>query len=207
MGVRRSRETEQRRSDPRIVSWNSASGGISVLSGSHREANPLRSFASRESHRYPFDGELCHVARCFGQRALFRGPECEVLRSWKDRSRADPRLSGPERITFGRSRALAGSLSELSNCERDYGPVGAIGGWLLAKAVSCPCCTGRTRRAVLRPPDHRQTIARLGPMLLPLATVLGLTGAATSAIRRSRRDRALPARMGYTKKEESVRGD
>src|SRR5258708_23939510 len=170
MGVRRSRETEQRRSDPRIVAWDSASGGISVLSGSHGEANPLRSFASRESHRYPFDGELCHVAWCFGQRALFRGPECEVLRSWKDRSRSDPRLSGPQRITFGRSRALAGSLSELSNCERDYGPVGAIGGWLLPKAGSCPCCTGRAGRARFGPPGHPQNNSPVSPNPFPLAT-------------------------------------
>src|SRR5258708_15785018 len=136
MGVRRSRETEQRRSDPRIVWWDSASGGISVLSGSHREANPLRSFASRESHRYPFDGELCHVAWCFGQRALFRGPECEVLRSWKDRSRSDPRLSGPQRITFGRSLALPGPLSELSNCDIDYGPVAVSDIWAKSGAAS-----------------------------------------------------------------------
>ncbi len=41
------------------------------------------------------------------------------------RLRSDPRLSSPQRIALGRSRALAGSISELSNFERDYGPVGA----------------------------------------------------------------------------------
>jgi len=51
----------------------------------------------------------------------------------------------------------------------------------------------RARPAAAGPPDHRQTIAALGPMLLPLATVLCLQGAATSAIRRSRRDTPYPA--------------
>ena len=44
-------------------------------------------------------------------------------------------------------------------------------------------------------------------MLLPLATVLGLTGCSYVRDPAVSERRALPARMGYTKKEESVRGD
>src|ERR1700716_4710995 len=117
MGVRCRRETAQRRYDPRIISWDSTSGWISGLSGPHREANALRSFAGAESDRHTVDGELCDVAGCFGQRALFCGSQREVLRSWKDRPRSDPRLSTSQRVAFGRSRALAGSVSKLSTSE------------------------------------------------------------------------------------------
>jgi 5-methyltetrahydrofolate--homocysteine methyltransferase len=65
------------------------------------------------------------VARCFGQRALFRSSKRQVLWSGKDWSRSGPRLSNPQRVAFGRSRALAGSLSELSTVERAYVPVTA----------------------------------------------------------------------------------
>src|SRR6267143_6011687 len=118
MGVRCRRETEQRRYDPRIISWDSTSGWISGLSGPYREANALRSFAGAESDRHTVDGELCDVAWCFGQRALFCGAQREVLRSRKDRSRSDPRLSSSQRVAFGRSGALAGSISKLSTFER-----------------------------------------------------------------------------------------
>src|SRR6267378_1776927 len=118
MGVRRRRETEQGRADQRIISWDSTSGRISGLSGPHREANALRSFAGAESDRHTVDGELCDVAGCFGQRALSCGSQREVLRSWKDRPRSDPRLSTSQRVAFGRSRALAGSVSKLSTSER-----------------------------------------------------------------------------------------
>src|ERR1700730_13987289 len=117
MGFRRRRETEQRRSDAGIISWDSTSGWVSGLSGPYREANALRSFAGGKSDRHTVDGELFDVAWCFGQRALFCGSQREVLRSWKDRSRSDPRLSSSQRVIFGRSRALAGSVSELSTLE------------------------------------------------------------------------------------------
>src|ERR1700730_17424047 len=118
MGFRRRRETEQRRSDAGIISWDSTSGWVSGLSGPYREAHALRSFAGGTSARHTVDGELCDVAWCFGQRALFCGAQREVLRSWKDRSRSDPRLSSSQRVNTGRSRALAGSVSKLSTFER-----------------------------------------------------------------------------------------
>src|SRR5438105_4187609 len=47
----------------------------------------------------------------------------------------------------------------------------------------------RTDRACLsETAGSSATITPLGPMLLPLATVLGLTGAGTSSVLRSRRD-------------------
>src|SRR5258707_14494652 len=103
MGVRRRRETEQGRSDPRIISWDSTSGWISGLSGPHREANALRSFAGAVSDRHTVDGEICDVAWCFGERALFCCTQLEVLRRVNDWTRSDPRLSSSQRDAFGRS--------------------------------------------------------------------------------------------------------
>ncbi len=91
--------------------------------------------------------------------------------SWLERGNQDR--------VVGRSRGEASRLRRprtIHRAPRNRGP----GVSLLA--------TARVGCVSPRPPDHRQTIAPLGPILLPLAMVLGLTGAATSAIQRSRRD-------------------
>jgi hypothetical protein len=101
-GYGKSREPHHRAVDRGAISRHPAGGGLSRLSGPHREVDVVEIARRGEERRHSTDRKLRHVARQQRQRPLFRQPAVQVFRRRQAGPRPGAGLRAPQRHGFAR---------------------------------------------------------------------------------------------------------